>query len=226
MQISGVWITELAELASLTRTEVSAAKAFATRQTDRFRPPYGRRVVEQRRQGVLWGTSNNNQYLRDETGGRRWWPVRCTRINIGGAMDPVQHERGGVPGLAQVRDQLWAEAVQRYRVGEHWWLEDPKLKRAAKQEQDGRYQADAWREPIEAFIAGKQSVTVGEVLGEAFQKATWLWTRSDQMRVSECLVSLGWGRTRIIRVPGGTQQWCYVPPGHRSHPGRPQRRRI
>jgi predicted P-loop ATPase len=210
MQICGVWIAELSELSALNRSEVNDAKAFASRQTDRFRPPYGRRVGEFPRQGVLWGTSNNEQYLRDETGGTRWWPIRCTLVDI--------------PGITAARDQLWAEAVHRYRAGEHWWIKDPKLQRAAKAEQDARYQADAWQGRIENLVAGKSSVTVDDILF-GLGKAPDSWNRSDQMRVSGCLTSMGWGRTKLV-PPGGTkQEWCYVEPGHKSHPNRQRRRK-
>ena len=94
MQLAGRWILELAELDSISRGEVSKIKAFMSRTTDRFRPPYGRRVVEQPRQCVLAGTVNNTEYLRDETGGRRFWPIQCSVIDT--------------EALVADRDQLWA----------------------------------------------------------------------------------------------------------------------
>jgi predicted P-loop ATPase len=99
MQTRGVWIIEIAELDSMTRSEVGRIKAFMSRSTDRFRPPYGKRLIESPRQCVFAGSVNHSTYLRDETGGRRFWPVACTRILI--------------EDLARDRDQLWAESQAR-----------------------------------------------------------------------------------------------------------------
>jgi len=104
MQTRGVWIIEIAELDSMSRADVSKIKGFISRTTDRFRPPYGKRLVESPRQCVFAGSVNHSTYLRDETGGRRLWPVACTRILI--------------DDLVRDRDKLWAEAVARYRAGE------------------------------------------------------------------------------------------------------------
>jgi predicted P-loop ATPase len=106
MQTRAVWIIELSELDSLSNSEVARIKAFMSRTTDRFRPPYGMRLVESPRQCVFAGTVNHSTYLRDETGGRRFWPVACGQIDI--------------DALARHRDQLWAEANTRFDAGAVW----------------------------------------------------------------------------------------------------------
>jgi predicted P-loop ATPase len=194
MQLAGAWIIELAELDSISRAEVSRIKAFMSRTTDRFRPPYGRRVVEQPRQCVFAGTANDNEYLRDETGGRRWWPIGCSSIDI--------------DGLAAARDQLWAEARDRYAAAEPWWLETDELNCCAAEEQDARYRADPWRPRIREFIGDKASVSVPEVLsglGLAIKDQTQIHAN----RVAACLKSLGW-RRKQMRIPGD-REWRYVP---------------
>ncbi len=75
MQTRGVWIIELSELDSLSHSEAARIKAFMSRTTDRFQPPYGMRLVESPRQCVFAATVNHSTYLRDETGGRRFWPI-------------------------------------------------------------------------------------------------------------------------------------------------------
>jgi predicted P-loop ATPase len=106
MQVRGVWIIELAELDAMGRPEASRTKAFMSRSTDRYRPPYGRHLVEVPRERVFAGTVNHDTYLKDETGGRRFWPVRCGTIRI--------------DDLRRDRDQIWAEAVARFRACETW----------------------------------------------------------------------------------------------------------
>src|SRR5258705_13581474 len=80
----------------MAKSEVDAIKAFASRTHDRARPAYGRYVTEQPRRCVLFATTNNDTYLKSQTGNRRFWPVRRNRIDIN--------------ALRSNRDQLWAEA--------------------------------------------------------------------------------------------------------------------
>jgi hypothetical protein len=126
-QLQGVWIVELAELDAMSRAEVSRIKAFMSKSFDRFRPPYGKHAVRFERQCVFAGTVNHTDYLRDETGNRRFWPVRCSSITPNGKID--------VEGLARDRDQLWAEAVVRYKQDDRWWLESPEVIALAAAEQ-------------------------------------------------------------------------------------------
>jgi predicted P-loop ATPase len=137
-QMRGVWVIEIAELDAISRAEVSRIKSFLSRSVDRYRPPYERYVIDVPRQCVFAGSVNPDTYLRDETGNRRFWPVRCGRIDLN--------------ALACDRDQLWAEAVARYRDGAIWWLNEPELIASANAEQDQRYQADAWDARIDRWL--------------------------------------------------------------------------
>jgi predicted P-loop ATPase len=124
LETAGVLIMEIAEMDALTKATNSAIKRFFTATEDRFRPPYGKHMTKRPRQLVFAITINSTAggYLKDPTGARRFWPVACQ-----GMID--------LKGLEQVRDQLWAEAVQQYRAGAKWWLETPELEALATAEQ-------------------------------------------------------------------------------------------
>jgi putative DNA primase/helicase len=199
MQIRGAWIVELAELDAMNRSETSKVKGFMSRATDHFRPPYGKRVVDLPRQCIFAGTVNDSSYLRDETGGRRFWPITCGVIRI----DALQHDR----------DQLWAEAVARYRHGDRWWLETAELNSLATAEQSARFEGDAWDSLILEWAesrldTGIDSISVSEVLFTCLEKKKEHWTRADEMRVSRCLKARGWERYRDRKRDNA---WRYRP---------------
>lgn len=113
-KLQGNLICELAELAGLRKTDAESIKAFITRREDKFRPAYGRHVVELPRQTIFIGTTNAvDGFLRDPTGGRRWWIAETTG---NGLLSP--HEM-----TSATRDQIWAEALHYARNGEKLWLE-------------------------------------------------------------------------------------------------------
>jgi predicted P-loop ATPase len=182
LQIRGVWIVEISELDSLVRSEIASIKAFMSRSADRFRPPFGRRVVECARQCVFAGTVNHTEYLRDETGARRFWPVLCGSIDV----EP----------LARDREQLWAEAKHPYSSGEKWWLDTSALVEIAAEEQSARYQGDPWEEIIGPWLEFHSSTFISEVLEKCVNKPQAQWTQADKNRVGRCLRTLCWERYR------------------------------
>lgn len=156
MQLQGSWCIEAAELSAMTKAEVTDVKQFLTRIEDKFRPPYGRFTIKVRRRTVFTGSVNpeDNGYLKDQTGGRRFWPLACGEIDL--------------QGILSDRDQLWAEACAAYEAREPWHLVDDKVIEEARVQQDMRREAHPWEEPIRTWLrdTGRRRVTVGEVLAE------------------------------------------------------------
>lgn len=217
METRGVWIIEIAELDTMSRAEVGTIKAFMSRITDRFRPAYGKRVVDLPRQCVFAGSVNpEGGYLKDATGGRRFWPVACGAIDIA--------------GLERDRDQLWAEARDRFRAGAPWWLESRDLEALAVEQQADRYQGDAWDEPIRTYLdyatewrqngygearpyrerRGEplDDVSVAEIMEKALGMEKGRWTQADQNRVVRVLLSMGFEQYRP-RQDGGQRARRY-----------------
>jgi predicted P-loop ATPase len=200
LQVRGTWILELSELDVLSRAEAGRIKSFISRQTDKYRPPYARRTAEFPRQCVFIGTTNSTSYLKDETGGRRFWPIRCKKINLN--------------ELAKVRDQLFAEAVVAFRAGESWWLESGEVVQQAQREQEERYEEDPWHSCIIAWAtdrlnAGSDSVSVVEVLEKCLNKPGSSLSRADEMRVGRCLTRAKWERYRDRKR---SMEWRYRKP--------------
>lgn len=101
MHLRGKWLIEVAELAAMLKGDPEGVKHFVSRQEEKYTPKYGRGEVIEPRQCLFIGTTNDDDYIKDPTGGRRYWPVKCTTIDV--------------EGLAAVREQLFAEAVARFK---------------------------------------------------------------------------------------------------------------
>jgi predicted P-loop ATPase len=175
--LSGKWLIEFAEMSAMSKAEDAALKAFITRPVERYRPSYGRKEVIQPRQCIFIGSTNKGAYLRDETGGRRYWPVSVGVINT--------------DALSRDRDQLFAEAVVLYRRGARWWPDDAFEHQHIHPEQESRFEADAWQETISEWVAEKSRVTVGEIARLALSIET---PTADVRRITNILECLQWRR--------------------------------
>jgi predicted P-loop ATPase len=203
LQTRGVWIIELGELDAMSRADSNKTKAFMSRSVDRFRPPYAKRLIASPRQCVFGGTCNQDTYLKDETGGRRFWPIRCG--------DAIHLDE-----LIRDRDQLWAEAVHRFNTGESWWLDSPMLVSIANDEQSDRFETDPWQPSITAWLNdqlpnhGRDYTTSEEILENVIQKKKADWTQVDKNRVARCLKALEC--RRLKRGPRTAREWRYYVP--------------
>ena len=124
-KLQGYWILEIGELAGMKKADIDKVKAFISRQDDKYRASFGRRVTPHPRQCVFFGTTNSeNGYLRDITGNRRFWNVKVTGQ---GKCKPWEM-------TAEVVQQIWAEVAEIARSGEKLYL-DADLEAYARQEQ-------------------------------------------------------------------------------------------
>jgi len=112
----GVFIIEISELSGMNKKDVDWLKSFLSKKVDRVRLPYAARSKDFKRKCVFIGTYNpsgNNMYLRDDTGNRRFWPIEC------GSFIDISY-------LKNNKNQLWAEALIRYRNGEKYYIDNEK----------------------------------------------------------------------------------------------------
>jgi predicted P-loop ATPase len=199
--LAGVWGIEIAELDARSRAEAGRVKAFFSRQIERFRKLYEGRPTNQDRQCVFIGTCNHEEFLKDETGNRRFWPVHCTNIDI--------------VGLEKVRDQLWAKALHRFRAGEPHWMDTPRLVAAAAAQQDAAYDGGPWDEMIGDYLDGRMAIPPPSEglppqppqrldnvsVDEIFRHVLHVFDpakrdRRAQMEIVRCLKHLGWEKRR------------------------------
>ena len=178
ISLQGKWGIELAEIQHIIRNEVDATKAFLSRPVDSYRPVNGKSTIDVPRQSVMIGTTNTTDYLRDATGNRRYWPVRCAFADS--------------DWIEQNRDQLWAEAAAREASGEVLWIDDAETKEKVETAQSDRLIEDVWCDPIDDFLEGKTETRVSDVLTVALNIPRHLQGRSQEMRVGGVLRMLGW----------------------------------
>ena len=196
MQLQGKWIVEIAELDAFRRAEMTTIKAWLVEREDNFRPPYGYRAENFVRQNVFAASTNKEDWLTDETGGRRFWPVKVGDIDV--------------PALIRDRDQLWAEAHFRWANGEATFMSEP-LEGVAQEEQGARQDQDPWKDAVEAWVEYPQSGTVElrsnrnriylpEVLEYCCGVAKKDWNHTHKLRVGRILRLAGYTTKRASLV--------------------------
>lgn len=193
VHLRGKWLLEIPEMHSFNKAESTHLKSFISRQEERFRPPFGRNEVIEPRQCVFAGTTNKDLYLKDETGGRRFWPFKCGE----------EHEIR-IEELKADRDQLFAEAVECYRLQEPWYPDTKFEAEIIRPEQEARYDSDTWEDILREKLDGKTTpITLKEAACFLGYEDTALYSGGsnkpftqlgtfDQNRIKRALASLGW----------------------------------
>ena len=203
------WCVEFGELDALSRAEVSRIKQYISERTSRYRPSYGSKAIDFPRQCVFAGTTNADTYLKDDTGARRFWPVVIPGVLLLDGSLGVD-----LVVLERMREQLWAEAVFRYKKKEEWHLKDPNLVIEAARQAEDRRQIHPWEYQVAEWLAepGKgrkrKGVTTHEVLTGCLGLDPGKLGRADEMQMAAVLKACG-----LIKSPkvtyGGRQVRVY-----------------
>ena len=189
-QLAGIWMHELADLTGLKKADVDHVKAFASRQTDRARPAYGKVRIDKKRRSIDWATTNDDEWMQSQTGNRRFWPIAVGVIDI--------------EALQRDRLQLLGEAAHYESEGETLVL-DELLWLDAKAEQEKRRVKHPWEDILANMpdeVDGHRNFTTG------------LWEDSHQI-IHRTDDGVGFLReevasadilTYVLRIPEGQQR--------------------
>lgn len=177
--LSGRLIIEFPELKGMGIQDRNIIKAWISQTEDEMQPKHQMRVIKFPRQFVLAASTNDAGWMTDPTGGIRFWPVHCGKIDLA--------------GFEAEKMQIWAEAVHRVKVGEaHWIQDDDPVYATMMVEQVSRYDDNIWLEPIREYVQGKAEVTTEDVLKNALHIPVERWTHKAKSSIGECLRSIGW----------------------------------
>lgn len=194
MILEGKLIIEVAEMHTFSAAEVRRVKGIISCRVDRYRAPYASEVSNHPRQAVLACTTNEDDWNRDPTGARRFWPIACGEINL--------------DYLTGSRDQLFAEAVSLYKMGNKWW-DVPEAEAKAQQEQ--RRLSDVWEEKIAEWCIGMGKFTTLDVMERCLMLDSKDQRRDVQVRISGTLRALGFGQIMDREGTKRIRRWAKPP---------------
>lgn len=196
VELEGKLLVEIGEMDAFSRSEVNKTKQVITCQTDRYRAPYDRRAADHPRRCVFAGTTNRDDWNKDETGARRFWPVYCQEINH--------------TNLAANRDELFAEAMYRLKRGETWW--DMPVE-STKAQQEARRDGDELETVLLDWLTGRGETTVGNVMNELMKVPLDRQDKPLQMRIGKALRAIGWVKSNQPVYRNGRNIRVWTPRG-------------
>jgi len=190
LALQGNWIIELGEMSVLNKSGVEALKAFVSSGSDNVRRPYSRHHEVLKRQCIFIGTTNHDSYLKDQTGNRRFWPVKVGTIKL--------------EEFLADRDQLWAEAATREAAGESLIL-PAELWQTAAVEQESRVSDDPWidilRNYLDGLVGETDRIHTGELLTFALHIPPAKQTSLESQRLRMVMEKhLGWKHKNNLRA--------------------------
>jgi predicted P-loop ATPase len=192
--LQGKWIVEFGEFARINRATLEVVKAFLSRRVDHYRPAYGHMAKDFPRQCIFVGTTNNPLPLQDLEN-HRFMPVHC---------------HGFSSDIVEKREQLWAEAVARYKAGVPWWITDPTLLKTVKEQQEDARQHDEWEDLLRESLTGVTKITLAEVAEKLGVKADRL-EKSVQIRLGLVMKAIGFTRQREMKHGTRAYYWIRAP---------------
>jgi putative DNA primase/helicase len=199
-ELQGKVLLEVAEMSAFSRADKRKIKSMLTVPSDFHLLPYAHHAVDLPRHCTFIGTTNRNDYLDDETGNRRFLPIRCSNN-----LPPVPEI---IERVTRMRDQLMGEAVTLFQKGATWHEINVEL---ATEQQNERMEHDAWMDVLADWRGigrsgsairlheqtGRRFVTISDILLHALGVEVSKQTKTDQMRLTACLKRLGWRRDKL-----------------------------
>jgi putative DNA primase/helicase len=183
--LQGVWLAEIPDMTGFDKADHSRVISLLSVPRDKFRKAYGYNAERFQRTTVFAATSEDDDYLLDRRGKRRFWPLRCTEIDLN--------------ALRSMRDQLFAEAVSAYQQGETWYL----MPASAEQEQNARLQVDTWQDLLTVYVdpiweqqlrrgGEPEGIPMSHILTDALKIPPHQQGIRESRRVAALLRSMGW----------------------------------
>ncbi|MDP3653355.1 MAG: VapE family protein, partial [Rhodoferax sp.] len=211
-QVQGLWLYEIAEMSNFSKSEVGAIKAFISSEVDRYRVAYGATVEKFQRQCVLVGTTNENTYLRDRTGNRRFWPI------------PVKHKIN-IAWLVKYRDQLMAEAYELFGQAARYTPKSDEEERLFAPMQESRLvESPVQSELLYLLTRDPTPTTMGQIVNNLTDFVTTAQlTKALEVDVAKSTPALdgqirGWldhqGWARVKKQINGARAWGYIRPAN------------
>lgn len=185
VNLRGCMLVEIKELDNFRKADATLIKKILDTPYDDFRPPYGTVTERFLRSSVFVGTTNEKEYLKDNTGARRFYPIMTHSVKL----EEIKRDR----------DQLFAEAVVRYKAKETWWEVPVK---ECLEEQEDRRMMDMWEEVISEYLRHKSEVTTVQVCVEALKIEVSKADQFVQKRVSKIMHLLKWEKNRHLGDDG------------------------
>lgn len=185
----GKWIIEISELKGLSRGGSDHVKSILSRRFDRSRMAYGRITEERPRQFVFIGTTNEKEFLRDETGNRRFWPVVVKKLDV--------------KKLREIRDQLWAEAYQMEQNGMEITMRDDLWETMTERQEHHRVRDNPFVDILGKMIGDKDNgrISSAELL-DMLDLDVGKINNAQYKTLRSAMAELGWAYKRTIRING------------------------